>query len=91
MLPVVLGDRQTKLQMLLYSVLVSGVSILYFAVEPALGYLYLAGASALGAGLVYYAARLYWRAPTGFAGSMYRYSLLYLALLFTLVMVDASI
>lgn len=91
MLPVVQGDYQTKLQILLYSVLVVAVTVLYTTAEPALGYIYLTGSLALGAGLIYYAARLYRGAPRGFAWSLYRFSLLYLAALFVIVMVDSAI
>jgi protoheme IX farnesyltransferase len=91
MLPVVRGDRETKLQILLYSVLVAAVSILYYTADPALGYIYLTGAAVSGGVLIYMAARLYWNAPRGYAWSLYKFSLLYLAVLFTLVMVDSSV
>ncbi len=91
MLPVVHGDQQTKVQILLYSFLVVGVSVLYTTADAALGYIYLTGSLVLGAGLIYYAARLYRGAPRGFAWSLYKFSLLYLAALFVIVMVDASV
>jgi protoheme IX farnesyltransferase len=91
MLPVVRGDRETKLQILLYSVLVAAVSILYYTADSALGYIYLTGAAVSGGVLIYMAARLYWNAPRGYAWSLYKFSLLYLAVLFTLVMVDSSV
>ncbi len=91
MLPVVHGDKQTKLQILLYSFLVVAVSVLYTTADDALGYIYLTGALVLGIGLIYYSVRLYIGAPRGFAWSLYRYSLLYLAALFVIVMVDASV
>lgn len=91
MLPVVHGDEQTKLQILLYSFLVVMITILYTAADTALGYIYLTGSIVLGVGLIYYAVRLYRGAPRGFAWSLYRYSLLYLAALFVIVMVDASV
>ena len=91
MLPVVHGDDQTKAQILLYSVLVAAISVLYTTADAALGYIYLTGSLVLGAGLIYYAARLYRGAPRGFAWSLYRFSLLYLAALFVIVMVDASV
>ena len=91
MLPVVHGDEQTKSQILLYSILVSVLSVLYTAVEASLGYIYLTGSIILGIGLVYYAARLRMGAPRGFAWSLYRFSLLYLAILFVLVMVDSAV
>jgi protoheme IX farnesyltransferase len=91
MLPVVHGDAQTKLQILLYSVLVVAVTVLYTVAESTLGVIYLTTSIALGVGLIYYAVRLYRGAPRGFAWSLYRYSLLYLALLFVAVMVDSAV
>ncbi len=91
MLPVVHGDEQTKTQILLYSFLVAALSVLYTTADAALGYIYLTGSIVLGIGLIYYALRLYLGAPRGFAWSLYRYSLLYLAALFVIVMVDASV
>ncbi len=91
MLPVIHGDEQTKVQILLYSVLTAAISVLYTTADEALGYIYLTGSLVLGIGLIYYAARLYRGAPRGFAWSLYRFSLLYLAALFVVVMVDASV
>jgi protoheme IX farnesyltransferase len=91
MLPVVHGDAQTKLQILLYSVLVVAVTILYTVADPVLGMIYLTTSMVLGAGLIYYAVRLYRGAPRGFGWSLYRSSLLYLTLLFTAVMVDSVV
>lgn len=91
MLPVVHGDEQTKIQILLYSFLVVAVTVLYTTADDALGYIYLTGSLVLGIGLIYYAVRLYKGAPRGFAWSLYRYSLLYLAALFVILMVDSSV
>lgn len=91
MLPVVRGDAETKIQILLYSVLVVAVTVLYTTADDALGYIYLTGSLLLGAGLIYYAFRLYRGAPRGYAWSVYRFSLLYLAALFVIVMVDSSV
>lgn len=91
MLPVVAGKRHTTLQILLYSLLVSIVSVLFSVVETKLNYLYFFGSVFLGVILVYYAFRLHLNAPKGFAWSLYRYSLLYLAGIFTLIMVDVSL
>lgn len=91
MLPVIHGDEQTKIQILLYSVLTAMLSVLYTVADDSLGYIYLIGSAILGIGLIYYAARLYAGAPRGFAWGLYKFSLLYLAALFTLVMVDSSV
>ena len=91
MLPVVHGDEQTKIQILLYSVLTAVLSVLYTTADDSLGYIYLTGSIIFGIGLIYYAVRLYVGAPRGFAWSLYKFSLLYLAALFAFVMVDTSV
>ena len=91
MLPVIHGDDQTKIQILLYSILTAALSVLYTTADESLGLIYLVGSIVMGIGLIYYAARLYAGAPRGFAWSMYKFSLLYLAALFTFVMVDSSV
>ncbi len=90
MLPVVEGEERTRQSILLYSILVSTLSLLLAVASGAMGLIYLCGAAVLGAGLTWYAVRLSLSRTRAAAWSLYRYSLLYLALLFTLVMVDAS-
>ena len=90
MLPVVRGPQATASQILLYS-----VGLVGFSVVPGLigtfGLIYLGSAAVLGAFLCALAWRL-WRATTpGNAGAMFHYSLLYLALLFVAVAIDAAI
>jgi protoheme IX farnesyltransferase len=88
MMPVVKGNHHTKLQMLGYTLLLVPLTVL-----PALsghqGAFYLTAALALGARLLWYCVRLL-REPgvTGTAWKMYRYSLLYLALLFVAMGID---
>jgi protoheme IX farnesyltransferase len=87
MLPVVSTDAETLRQMLVYSV---GMVALTLAMVP-FGYMggfYLVGATLLGALFIYYAWRaLRTPAPKQIWG-MYGYSLLYLALLFAVMIVD---
>lgn len=87
MMPVVLGERETKRQTVLYSVLTFMVTLL-FGATSALGLLYFAVALAGGAGFVWYAVRVA-RAP-GAEGArpMFRYSTLYLAVLFLAMVAD---
>ena len=91
MLPVVRGEAVTRVQILLYSILVAMFSLLFVTVESSLGYIYLIGAAVLGAGLVFEAVRLLRQADRAAASRLYRFSLLYLAILFALVMIDASV
>ena len=85
MLPVVAGTAATTRQIFLYTLMVGAASLLLFAVAP-MGYLYLAGAVVLGAGLVWEGARL--RRHPERAMQMFRFSNIYLATLFVLMAVD---
>jgi protoheme IX farnesyltransferase len=90
MLPVVAGPRETKRQILLYSVLLVGVSML-LAVWGDAGWVYLAAASVLGAGFLLFAIRLARDASARASIELFRYSLAYLALLFGAIALDALV
>ena len=90
MLPVVQGERSTKLQILLYSVLMIVITLLPFLFRF-LGPIYLAGALVLGAIFMRDALRLWREAGIGSAWKLYKYSLLYLALLFAAMVLDAIV
>jgi protoheme IX farnesyltransferase len=88
MAPVVWGERQTKDQMLWYTVILVAVSLMPVTFG-AFGRLYLAGALALGTVLLTAVVRLRRvKAWTAVAHWVFRYSLLYLALLFALMVAD---
>ncbi len=90
MLPVVAGVEQTKRSIFLYTLLVAALTSMFF-VTGELGWFYFVSSTALGAGFIVYAWRL-WRRP-GIEGAkpLYLYSLAYLALLFAAMMVDATV
>ena len=87
MLPVTHGRRYTQLQVLLYSLILFGVSLLPFAIRMS-GWLYLAAACVLGAIFIGYAIALYARYSDRLAQRAFRYSIVYLALLFAALLVD---
>ena len=87
MLPVTHGIDFTKQQILLYSVMLMVVSLLPFIVQMS-GLLYLAGAVLLGLGFVYHALRLWRSEGDDHAMQTFGFSILYLSLLFTLLLVD---
>jgi len=93
MLPVVQGERETRRQILLYTVLLYMITQLPFCVG-ALGLLYLVPSILLGGGFIVGAVRLY-RAPAERvrrrALVLYLYSLAYLALLFAAMVVAARL
>ncbi len=90
MLPVVSSRRQTTLHVFLYSIALTGLTLM-FGLLPAVGWIYVGAAAALGAPFIGLAWRL-WRSDTrGRAKTTYLYSLAYLFLLFIAIMVDAAV
>jgi protoheme IX farnesyltransferase len=87
MLPVTHGKPYTRLQVLLYTLVLFGVSLLPFAVGMS-GLVYLVAATALGAAFVGYALRIYRSYSDALAQQTFRFSIAYLALLFTALLVD---
>jgi protoheme IX farnesyltransferase len=90
MLPVVAGEEETKRQIMLYSLALVAVSLLLAAWGTA-GVIYLASASVLGAIFLYYAVRLWRGAAARASAALFRYSLVYLALLFAAIAVDGLV
>ncbi len=87
MLPVVAGQRETKRQMLLYTLVLWPVSLAPWFLGVA-GALYAAGALALSGMFTAFAVRV-WREPGDRAArQMFGFSVLYLMLIFTLLLVD---
>jgi protoheme IX farnesyltransferase len=87
MLPVTHGERHTCLQVLIYTVLLSGASLLPF-VDGMSSWLYLACVLALDVMFLRYAVGLYRRYSHRLAVRSFRYSIWYLALLFAALLVD---
>ncbi|KTD14960.1 heme o synthase [Legionella israelensis] len=87
MLPVTHGIAFTKLNVLLYTILLFAVSILPFAVGMS-GWLYLAGASILGARFLFWAIKLYRFERAVIAMQTFRFSIIYLMLLFLFLLTD---
>lgn len=90
MLPVVRGDDETRRQIVVYSVLLAGLTILVFALGL-LGVVYLAGALILGALFLGYAWQLLREGSDAAARRLFRYSIVYLALIFAVMVVDRQI
>ena len=88
MLPVTHGVEFTKIQILLYTVLLFIVTLMPFLVQMS-GWIYLAGAVVLGVGFLYYAIRLYREPqPNAIAMKTFGYSIFYLSLLFAFLLLD---
>ena len=90
MLPVVSSRRQTTLHIFLYSIALTGLTLM-FSLLPHVGVIYLAAAAALGAPFIWLAWRLWREDSRSRAKAAYLYSLAYLALLFVAVMVDSVV
>ena len=87
MLPVTHGVAYTKLQILIYSLMLLTVSLMPFLVHMS-GLLYLAGAITLGVGFVYHAVCLLRSEGDGHAMKTFGYSIVYLATLFAFLLAD---
>lgn len=87
MLPVTHGDRYTRLQVLLYTVILVAVTLLPFSTRMS-GMLYLFSAVVLGAVFLYYAVRICVAYSDQLARATFRYSILYLSLLFAALLID---
>ncbi|TMF47484.1 MAG: protoheme IX farnesyltransferase [Chloroflexi bacterium] len=90
MLPVVMGERETRKQILLYSLLLLAVTMVLFAMR-AMGYFYLVCALLLGGILVYMAVRLFRDQTKKWARTLFWYSNCYLALIFAVMVLDRVI
>jgi len=87
MLPVTHGKDYTRLQVLLYTLILFGVSLLPYAVRMS-AWPYLIAAVALGLVYIGYAVCIYAAYSDRLARSCFRYSIVYLAALFAALLVD---
>jgi protoheme IX farnesyltransferase len=87
MLPVTHGVEHTRLQVLLYTVLLTLVTLMPFLTHMS-GLLYLAVALALNAGFIYYALALKITAREELPMRVFRFSVRYLMWLFAALLVD---
>jgi protoheme IX farnesyltransferase len=89
MLPVVVGEDETRKQILLYTIQMIAITLLLFAFHM-MGWIYFVAALALNAVFLARALKL-WRLPQtdkALAKRLYKFSQLYLALLFFAMVVD---
>jgi len=87
MLPLTHGRRYTQLMIVLYTVALVAVTLLPYAVRMS-GLVYLAGALALGGLFLLYAVQLYRDYSVELARATFKYSVWYLAALFSVLLVD---
>ncbi|MDV6345433.1 heme o synthase [Nitrosomonas sp. Is37] len=87
MLPVTHGDKFTRLHVLLYTLILCVVTVLPYISQMS-GLIYLIGALVLDAIFFYYALQIYLKYSDQLGRTTFRYSILYLALLFVVLLVD---
>lgn len=87
MLPVTHGQQFTRLHILLYSVALLATTILPYIIGMN-GWLYLISAIVLGLIFIGYAWRLFKNYSDELSRSLFRYSILYLSLLFAALLID---
>jgi protoheme IX farnesyltransferase len=90
MMPVVRGERETRRQIVLYTLLLYAVTQLPFC-AGGFGGIYLVASMGLGLAFIAGALALYRRADRRTALRLYLFSLLYLALLFGAMVLDAKL
>jgi len=87
MLPNTHGQKYTRLQIVLYTCALIGVSLLPYAIRMS-GVLYLAAALALGGVFLAYSLKLYRNYSDALARATFRFSIVYLAALFSALLID---
>ncbi|UJP05995.1 MAG: heme o synthase [Nitrosomonas sp.] len=87
MLPVTHGDQYTRLHVLLYTIILCVVATLPYITQMS-GLIYLVGSFFLNGIFMYYAIQIYRNYSDQLARETFKYSILYLALLFVVLLVD---
>lgn len=87
MLPVTHGEHYTKVHIVLYTFILLAVSLLPFATGM-MHVVYLAGASVLGVIFLYYSVMLLVSKKPGLGMATFKYSIVYLMLLFLVMLAD---
>jgi heme o synthase len=87
MLPVTHGEEYTRLQILLYTIILTAVTLMPFAMRMS-GFIYLTATLVLDAVFMVYAIGLFRKYSDALAKSMFKFSILYLTLLFAALLVD---
>lgn len=87
MLPVTHGEQYTKLHIFLYTIIMVLVTLLPF-ITGMLSWIYLVGAVVLGAGFLYWSLMLMISKREGLGMETFKYSIIYLMVLFVVMLAD---
>jgi protoheme IX farnesyltransferase len=90
MLPVVAGDRETRRQILLYTLVLVPVTLIPVAIGLG-GWVYGIAAAVLGSGMLWHALRVWRSDGTAAARSLFFFSILYLFAIFLALLVDRGL
>ena len=90
MLPIVRGEAETRRQIVLYSLQLVALTVVLFSFQL-MGSFYLIAALLLGGLFIYFAVVLWREASARAARRLFGYSILYLTLLFTAMVVDRQL
>ncbi|HTI14119.1 MAG TPA: heme o synthase [Dictyobacter sp.] len=90
MMPLVMGEAETRRQIMLYSLLLLATTLVLFVMHT-MGYIYLVGALILGGILLYMAIRLLLEPSKHWARTLFWYSNCYLAAIFAVMVIDRVI
>ena len=90
MMPLVMGEQETRKQILLYSLLLLAVTLILFVMHT-MGYFYLVVALALGGGMIYLSVRLLLDKSKRWARTLFWFSNCYLTLIFAAMVLDRVI
>ena len=90
MMPVVSGEAATRVQILMYTVLMLPLTVMYYFATSKLGVVYLVSAVVLGLVFFGLAFKLWRSGERKDTVNLYKFSLLYLFLLFVALMFDAA-
>ena len=91
MLPVIEGEASTHRAILLYTLVLTMLTLLLYPAADNLGLAYLITAATLGTIFIAYSIQLFRKTGPRAAAPIYRYSLLYLAVLFVAIMIDSPV
>jgi heme o synthase len=88
MLPVMMGVKETRKQIFLYTLILVAVTLVLFIIPNTMGYFYLIGASVLGGIMIYMTVRLMRDQSKNWARTIFWYSNCYLAAIFAIMVID---
>jgi heme o synthase len=88
MLPVLMGVKETRKQIFLYTLILVAATLILFIIPHMMGYFYLVSVSILGGIMIYMTVRLMRDESKNWARTIFWYSNCYLAAIFAIMVID---